>query len=106
VVKDVYAEDEAESTGHDPVYSCTFLVLADPDPLVLCKVSSQIALTNFQPTRCSLLVQSDGLVRIEIDVAVLSTHQADLIVRKLLQLTFVVEATARISESACAMAGG
>ena len=100
MVRDVYAGDDpmGKSTGSPSL--CQLSVLADPDPLVLCKVASHVALANVTPTRCFLEVTPDGDVRIEVDVWVASSHLADLMVRKLSQLTCVRETQAHfITES-------
>ena len=95
MVRDVYAGDDPTGKSTDPPSLCTLSVLADPDPLVLCKVANQVALANVAPTRCLLEVTADGGVRIEVDVWVASSHLADLMVRKLSQLTCVRETQAR-----------
>ena len=91
MVRDVYAGDEPKGASADPPSLCKLSVLADPDPLVLCKVANHVALANVTPTRCLLEVTPDGGVRIEVDVWVASNHLADLMVRKLSQMTCVRE---------------
>jgi hypothetical protein len=90
-VADVYAADTALNTGVRAVVTGTFSfsIEADADPDILSKVANQFNLANVPPSRASYARQAEGLAHIEVEMQGISATIADLIGRKLAQLSSV-----------------
>ena len=90
-IADVYAGDIAQSGG--PAISAAqvfaFRIEADAEPDVLARIAGICNLANSPPRRVVLERTARGEVLMEIDLDGISSHTADSIRRKLLQLTCV-----------------
>lgn len=88
-MKDVYAEDDA-APATAALHRATFLIEADADPDALSRIAMTLALANRAP-RTFRLERPGAGERLVVEAAVdtSSAGQADLVRRKLLQLSCV-----------------
>ena len=91
MTRDVYADDDALRKGAStsrPIGAATFDIVADADADMLMRVSAILNLLNIVPRAFHLEAQQEGTVTIKalVDCA---EPQAELIARKLRQLTSV-----------------
>ena len=96
---DVYAGDDVLSAGNDRPGSAerfAIRLVADADPDVLLRVAAQLNVLNDAPRRFAFERQPDDTVTITISV-VCSARAVDLVVRKLAQLTSVLDVSASLS---------
>jgi hypothetical protein len=97
-VKDVYAGD-ADAAQSPATTSVLFVVVADPDPDVLCRVATHVRLGNVAPSAGALATRADGAIVIRIQVDGLAMSTAEGIRRKLLQLTTVWDVEMHCAEA-------
>lgn len=90
-IADVYAGDIAQSgaTAISAAKVFAYQIEADAEPDVLARIAGICNLANVAPRRVALDRIDLGAVRVEIDLDGISSHTADSIRRKLLQLTCV-----------------
>lgn len=90
-IADVYAGDIALSGATATCAAQVFVyqIEADAEPDVLARIAGICNLANVAPRRVSLDRIDFGSVRVDIDLDGISSHTADSIRRKLLQLTCV-----------------
>jgi hypothetical protein len=88
---DVYAGDTAipDSSQH-PKGIFLFAIEADAEPDVLARVASLFIFTNVAPLSASLHRESTERVKILVEMESISASTADLIHRKLAQLTCII----------------
>lgn len=67
-----------------------FIIEADADADVLSRVANQFAYANVGPRQVSLVQDRAGIVRIRVELAGVRSVTAELIRRKLVQLTCVI----------------
>jgi len=94
MTRDVYAGDE-DLRSAAPSHSDStilFIVIADPDSNSLARISAIIAMTNLPPSGGSIVTDSSGQLITTIEVRGCSSSTAELLKRKLEQLTCVIEA--------------
>ena len=97
-VADVYAGDAGAQRADDGVRTLfLFVIEADPQPDVLLRVAMIFNLANVAPRSVRFQRQSEGNATIEIVMPVLGGAQADLLRRKLEQLTCTLSVS--LSES-------
>ena len=94
MTRDVYAGDEdlrsaAPSHGDSRIL---FIVTADPESDSLARISAIIAMTNLPPSSGSIATDSAGRLITTIEVRGCSSTTAELLRRKLQQLTCVIGA--------------
>ena len=96
--RDVYAGDLAIPTGPLTVVRAIFEVRAELDPGALTRVAATLAFSNVAPARlgCERDAPSEMLITAVLEGV--TAVAAELILRKLQQLTVVVEATLRCEE--------
>lgn len=90
-VADVYPGDVA-TPGSQPTGGVLFTVLTDGEPDALLRVTTQLRLGNVMPRSGSFATSPDGSVSMRFEVQGLSAASAELIRRKLLQVTSVYSA--------------
>jgi hypothetical protein len=92
---DVYAVDE-DLTGVTPAVAHAgrfeFTVTADADPDVLARLANALMFANVAPSRVELSQDGAGIVTCRVEIRELAAALAELIRRKLLQLTCVIDA--------------
>ena len=90
-IADVYAGDLAQSRASalDSAQAFAYRIEADAEPDVLARIAGICNLANSPPRRVALERTAGGGVLMEIDLDGISSHTADSIRRKLLQLTCV-----------------
>jgi hypothetical protein len=91
MVRDVYAGDDATSNALDRLAAVTFFVSAEPEPLVVSRIGNQLALANLAPSFFQMTTEDDLHVKVEAILAGVTAAKADLIRRKLLQLSCVLD---------------
>lgn len=92
---DVYAGDLAMSSrdlSAKAPRTFVFKVEADADPDALLRIVNQLNLANRAPAALTLVGSQDETVLVEARIDLLTMELADLITRKLAQLTCVREA--------------
>lgn len=89
MVRDVYAGDDATLPPTGGMASLTFFVSAEPEPLIVSRIANQLALSNLPPVSFLMRTLDELHVSVEATMAGLTPSQADLIRRKLLQLSCV-----------------
>jgi hypothetical protein len=89
---DVYAGDTAAPDLSSELATNVFLfsIEADADPDVLARVATLFNLANVAPLRATLQRRSPDHVHIIVDMERISRTMADMIRRKLVQLTCVI----------------
>lgn len=90
-VADVYPGDVA-TPGSQPTGGVLFSVLTDGEPDALLRVTTQLRLGNVMPRSGSFAANADGSVSMRFEVHGLSAATAELIRRKLLQVSSVYSA--------------
>ena len=88
---DVYADDDALRGGvrvRRPEGAATFNIVADADSDVLARVSAVLNLLNVAPLVFHMETQAEGFATVSARVDC-AAAQAELVARKLLQLTSV-----------------
>jgi hypothetical protein len=85
---DVYADDDGLHELHRPRGAATFAIVADADANVIARVSAVLNLLNVAPRAFHMEARPEGMARIEA-VVYCAELQADLVARKLQQLTSV-----------------
>ena len=90
-VADVYAGDTAQAPqkGHAIVDAFSFAIEADADADVFGRIANLFNLANIAPQSASLHRLSSDRVQITVELAQVSGFTADMIRRKLEQLTCV-----------------
>jgi hypothetical protein len=90
-VADVYAADTALSTSGRPAVTGTFSfsIEADADPDILSKVANQFNLANVAPARANFTSGAGGIALVIVEMRGITPAIADLIGRKLTQLSSV-----------------
>lgn len=92
-LRDVYSGDVESLVAPQPVVRAIFEVRVDADPGALTRVAAILAFSNVAPLRVSCERESpDDLVILAV-FECLATNSADLILRKLRQLSVVTEVT-------------
>ncbi len=92
-LQDVYPGDVKSMVSPQPVVRAIFEVRVDADPGALTRVAAILALSNVAPMRVSCERESsDDLVILAV-LERLAANSADLILRKLRQLSVVTDAT-------------
>lgn len=91
MVRDDYAGDDATPSLVDRSTSVTFLVSAESEPLIVSRIGNQLALSNLAPSFFKMTAVDDIHVVVEATITGVSVAQADLIRRKLLQLSCVLD---------------
>ncbi len=89
---DVYAGDDALRGATPPSPAsirARFVVEADPDPDALPRIAALVAFANRAPCAGDLRVRADGGLVVTLEVDDAPAASAELIVRKLAQLTCV-----------------
>ncbi len=89
MVRDVYAGDDANPQPKRGTASLTFFITAEPEPLTVSRIANQLALSNLPPVSFLMRTLDELHVYVEATMAGLTPSQADLIRRKLLQLSCV-----------------
>ena len=98
-VADVYAGDAGAQRADDGVRTLfLFVIEADPQPDVLLRVAMIFNLANVAPCSVRFHRQSEGHATMEVTMPLPGGTQADLLRRKLEQLTCTVSVS--LSESA------
>jgi hypothetical protein len=94
-VADVYAGDtaQAQQKGHASDETFSFVIEADADADVFGRIANLFNLANVAPRSASLTRLSSDRVKITVDLAHVSHFTADMIRRKLEQLTSVRQLT-------------
>jgi hypothetical protein len=85
---DVYAGDDGSHERPRPEGAATFAIVADADANVIARVSAVLNLLNVAPRAFHMEARPEGMARIEA-VICCAGPQADLVARKLQQLTSV-----------------
>ena len=101
MTRDVYADDDALREGakkSQPKGAATFDIVADADADVLARVSAILNLLNVAPRAFHLEALPEGLLTVNAVVGC-AEPQAELIARKLRQLTSVRDVAVRYSAS-------
>jgi hypothetical protein len=88
------SEDDAEQRAGDVV--ATFRIRADLDPQLVARIAHQLNLSNLAPMAFSMVSAPDGTASVEATLEGLPYRKAELIHRKIQQLTCVIEADADI----------
>ena len=99
MTRDVYADDDALREGakkSQPKGAATFDIVADADADVLARVSAILNLLNMAPRAFHLEQRPEGTVTLKATIEC-AEPQADLIARKLRQLTSVRDVVAHYS---------
>jgi hypothetical protein len=85
---DVYAGDIAAAhPSRTAVFS--FVILADADPNAFARIANLFDLANLAPKSVHLESQSDDVLTVSVEIGPLATVRAEMIGRKIAQLTFV-----------------
>ncbi len=101
-VADVYAGDAGAQRADDGVRTLfLFVIEADPQPDVLLRVAMIFNLANVAPRSVKFHRQSAGNATLEVTMPLLGGAQADLLRRKLEQLTCTLSVS--LSESGSIM---
>lgn len=98
--RDVYSGDDALMglTGEpDSTLTAEFFIEADGDVDVACRVAGVLRLANRAVTRGSLISDQGGGVTIRVEMGALSLTTVENLLRKLSQLTCVLESQARVT---------
>ncbi|GMU68959.1 MAG: hypothetical protein AMXMBFR37_12910 [Steroidobacteraceae bacterium] len=98
--RDVYSGDDALTglTGEpDSTLTAEFFIEADGEVDVACRVASVLRLANRAVTRGSLISDQGGGVTIRVEMDGLSLTTVENLLRKLSQLTCVLESQARVT---------
>jgi hypothetical protein len=92
IAADVYAGDVADPNSSSDTGASLFLfrIEADPEPDVFARVAATFNIANIAPRRASLRRGSPGTVSIMVAIELTGAGIADLIRRKLQQLTSTV----------------
>ena len=101
MTRDVYRDDDALREGarkSQPKGAATFDIVADADTDVLGRVSAVLNLLNVAPRAFHLETRPEGTVTVKAIVEC-AEPQAELIARKLRQLTCVRDVAVRYSAS-------
>lgn len=77
--------------------SATFRISADADPLMVVRIASQLDLSNRVPMHFSMKSEPDGTVVVESMLEAVSARQVDLIHRRIMQLTRVIQVEVDVS---------
>ena len=75
----------------DPATIFLFTIEADAEPDVLARIANCFNLANVAPLRATLQRQSSDFVKMAVEIGPLSVASADMINRKISQLTCVHE---------------
>lgn len=96
--RDVYSGDLQTASGPIALVCAIFEVRTETDPGALTRVTATLAFTNVTPLRvcCERGLPSEMLIIAVLDGV--SMVSADLVLRKLQQLTVVIDATLRCEE--------
>jgi hypothetical protein len=70
---------------------CVYTIVADTEPDVLARVANLFNLANLAPLSVNLQRKSDELVHISVEIGPIRSTSAELIRRKLTQLTCVTD---------------
>jgi hypothetical protein len=96
--RDVYSGDLTTARGSLPLVRAVFNVRAEVDPGALPRVAATLALANFAPQRLHCEQAAPGELVITAWLDGITAVSAELILRKLQQLSIVVEATLSIED--------
>jgi hypothetical protein len=97
-LRDVYSGDLTTVSNPRPLVRAVFGVRADADPGTLPRVAAMLALANVAPLRVNCERESTRELLITAVLDGISAVPAELILRKLQQLSVVVEATLMCEE--------
>jgi len=97
-LRDVYSGDLTTASNPSPVVRAVYEVRADADPGTLPRVAAMLALANVAPLRVNCERESTREVLITAVLDGIPAVSAELILRKLQQLSVVVEATLMCEE--------
>jgi hypothetical protein len=93
---DVYAGDVGLHERQPPKGVATFAIVADADANVIARVSAVLNLLNVAPRAFHMEARPEGTAKIEA-VVLCAELQADLVARKLQQLTSVRDVVVKYS---------
>jgi len=101
IAADVYAGDVATPNPSRGTGAMLFVfrIEADPEPDVFARVAGLFNVANTAPHRASLHRESPSTVTITVAIELAGTHAADMIRRKLEQLTCTLSVELRVDES-------
>ncbi|MEZ5459786.1 MAG: hypothetical protein R3E65_10920 [Steroidobacteraceae bacterium] len=97
-LRDVYTGDLTNVSNPPSLVRAVFEVRADADPGALHRVAAMLALANVAPLRMTCERESTCEILIAAVLDGISVASADLMLRKLQQLSVVVEATLMCEE--------
>lgn len=98
MANDVYAGDSDQRPGATPLaprIDARITVEADPDPDALARIAGIASLTNVAPVAASLTTTRAGPLTVVLEFSDITEAIADLVRRKLAQLTCVTRADCR-----------
>jgi hypothetical protein len=73
-----------------PAMDAMVEIVADADPLVLCRITQMLALSDCVPRSFVCVLAANGTLRVSALVEGMTLKAADIVRRKLMQLTCVV----------------
>jgi hypothetical protein len=103
--RDVYLGDLSTASGSLPLVRVVFDVRADADPGALPRVAATLALGNVAPQRFDCAQVAPGQLLITAWLDGITEASAELILRKLQQLSIVIEATLSSEDRAARVRG-
>ena len=98
MVNDVYAGDSDQTPGAAAAATridARIVVQADPDPDALARIAGIASLTNVAPVSASVVTTRRGQLTVVLEFSDITEAIADLVRRKLAQLTCVTRAECR-----------
>lgn len=98
MVQDVYSGDEPSESAPQRHRLCRYVVITDLEPFALAQVVQPMGLTNVAPTSLTCVRIADERLQIVIDLREIAISSAELLRRKLDQLTCVHEVALEIVE--------
>lgn len=97
-LRDVYSGDLTPASNSVPLVRAVYEVRADADPGALPRVAAMLALANVAPLRVNCERESNREMLVTVVLDGITAVSAELILRKLQQLSIVVEATLMCEE--------
>lgn len=97
-LRDVHSGDVTIASNPSPLVRAIFEVRADADPGALPRVAAMLAVANVAPLRVNCERESNREMLVTVVLDGITAVSAELILRKLQQLSVVVEATRMCEE--------